>query len=230
MTSNYQEIKDRVSEIAQKSGRNLNEITLVSVSKGHSQEKISGVYQQGCRNFGESRVQEALEKIPFAPSDIRWHFIGSLQKNKVNKIIGKFNLLHSVDSLELAKKISESSLEKGFITPILLQVNTSGETSKHGQSGNDWLHDFEALLNLPAISLEGLMTIAPYVDDEKTIRNCFANLRKWKDVFASIAGNRCSLHHLSMGMSHDYQIAIEEGATILRIGTAIFGKRSNVFE
>lgn len=225
--SNYLEIKDKVAEIAQQNGRNLSEITLVAVSKGHSQDKITNVYQNGCRDFGESRVQEVLGKIPFAPSDINWHFIGTLQKNKVKKIIGKFKLLHSLDSLALAKEISQRSQEKGLITPVLIQVNTSGEISKHGLSGEDWLHDFEALLNLSAISIKGLMTIAPYVDDEKIIRNCFANLRKWRDVFASKVGNLCSLQHLSMGMTHDYKIAIEEGATILRIGTAIFGKDKN---
>ncbi|HEY4832936.1 MAG TPA: YggS family pyridoxal phosphate-dependent enzyme [Waddliaceae bacterium] len=222
----YLEIKEKIAEIARQNGREANEITLVAVSKGHSQEKITSVYQKGCHDFGENRVQEALRKIPSVPSDIHWHFIGTLQRNKVNKIIGKFKLIHSIDSFELAQKISQSSLEKGLITPMLLQVNTSGETSKHGLRGDSWLHYFEELLKLPAISIEGLMTIAPYVENKKIIRSCFSDLRKWRDAFASIAGRRCSLHHLSMGMSYDYRIAIEEGATILRIGAAIFqGKR-----
>jgi pyridoxal phosphate enzyme (YggS family) len=224
--NHYLEVKDKIIQIARQNGRKPSEITLIAVSKGHSQEKISSVYKKGCRDFGESRTQEALEKIPSLPLDVHWHFIGPLQKNKVNKIVGKFTLIHSVDSLELAQKISKSSLEKGLVTPVLLQVNISGESKKHGLNGESWLDNFEVLQSLSGISLEGLMTIAPFVQDEKIIRHCFSGLRKWRDIFAAITGKPYQLSQLSMGMSHDYKIAIEEGATILRIGTAIFESKT----
>lgn len=216
----YLEIKEAVAQAARQNGRDPQEIILLAVSKGCSLEEILSTHKEGCRDFGESRVQEALLKIPAAPQGIRWHLIGSLQKNKVNKAIGKFALIHSVDSLELAEKISNASLE-GPKTAILLQVNTSGEPSKHGLSGEEWLKGLERVLQLPGISVEGLMTIAPFVEDEKIIRECFASLRKWQGIFSRY----CPMRHLSMGMSHDWRIAVEEGATILRIGTTIFGEK-----
>lgn len=211
---NYSHILDEISETAMACGRAPKEITLIAVSKGYPWDVVEPAYASGCRDFGESRLQEALPKIDLAPADIRWHLIGTLQKNKVAKAIGIFSLIHSVDTPELATKISQCSEERGVITPILLQVNTSGETTKHGLSQEQWQPHLEALFQLPSIRIEGLMTMAPFVEDEKAIRNCFALLRKMRD--------KLNLQHLSMGMSHDYRIAIEEGATLLRIGTAIF--------
>jgi pyridoxal phosphate enzyme (YggS family) len=217
---NYTSIEHHVSEIAKKCHRDPNEITIVTIAKTKPVKEILEAYEEGCRDFGESRVQEALEKIPNAPSDIRWHFVGTLQKNKVRKAMGQFCLIHSVDSYELAKKISECSLEAP--TSILLEVNTSGEETKHGFSEEDCLRVFDSLQELKGIRIEGLMTMAPFVEDETQIRACFRKLRQLRD--------RLSLKHLSMGMSHDFPIAIEEGATLLRIGTAIFEKYNKTLE
>ena len=172
------------------------------------------LYESGCRNFAESRVDAALEKIQQLPTDINWHLIGTLQKNKVRKIIGKFKLIHSVDSPELAKKISDCSLEAGLKTSILLQANTSGEASKHGLNADEWLKRYQEVEGLQGVKVEGLMTMAPLVEDEKIVRNCFYALKK--------LGEKLKTYHLSMGMSQDYPLAIAEGATLLRIGSALF--------
>lgn len=197
---------DILNKIAS-TGRN---IKLVVASKNQPLSKILEVYKSGCRDFGENRIQEVLKKIHDGPPDINWHFIGTLQKNKVHQAIGKFALIHSVDSFELAKKISEANQT----TPILLQVNTSGESSKHGLSIEAWRPHLEALFSLPHLQIQGLMTMAPHTDDKTLIRQTFRSLRRF--------GEELHLPHLSMGMSHDYEIALEEGATILRIGSAIF--------
>lgn len=222
IADNYHRISDQINNIAQKCGRNPAEITLVAVSKGIEWEKVLPAYEVGCRNFGENRIQEALPKMLQAPSDVRWHMIGTLQKNKVRKTIGKFVLIHSVDTPEIAQKISECSIELGFQTAILLEVNTSGESSKHASSAEVWERAFESLLEMPGIRIEGLMTMAPLVENTKLISRCFADLRLFRDKLAKRAGNRATLQHLSMGMSRDYLLAIAEGATLVRIGTAIF--------
>ena len=219
----YLRLLEDIAQIAQRAGRDANSITLVAVSKGYPWTRFQPAYEAGCRDFGESRLQEALPKIAEAPSDIRWHLIGSLQKNKVRKAIGPFTLIHSVDTFEIAEKISQCSQEAHTVTPLLLQVNTSGEATKHGLSEEVWERSLEAILALPAIRIEGLMTMAPLVDDEKVIRQCFANLRKLRDKWAAQLPQQ-SFYHLSMGMSHDYPIAIEEGATLLRIGTALLSE------
>lgn len=184
-------------------------VKIVAVSKGCSLEQILALYEVGCRDFGESRVQEALLKIEKAPKDIRWHFIGKLQKNKVRKVIGKFFLIHSVDSFDLAEKISQVSQEMNVVTSILFEVNTSGEPSKSGFKPEE-----VRLINLSGISLKGLMTMAPLTDNIHIIRKTFSDLRLLRD--------KLGLKELSMGMSSDYWIAIEEGATMLRLGSCIF--------
>lgn len=210
----YQVIKDRVAEIALKCGRDPKEISIVAVSKGHPWEHAQLAYDQGCRYFAENRIQEALPKISEAPKDIHWHLIGSLQKNKVAKAIENFELIHSVDSLSLAEEISRQSLQKNTTTRILIQVNTSGEPTKHGLSETDLLSSFPQFQALPGISIAGLMTIGPLSDNEKNVRQCFARLRILRD--------RLGIKELSMGMSQDYPWAIAEGATLLRLGRAIF--------
>ncbi|MCE5319163.1 MAG: YggS family pyridoxal phosphate-dependent enzyme [Parachlamydia sp.] len=215
----YRHLLEEISETALACGRNPKEITLVAVSKGYPWDLVQPAYDAGCRVFGESRMQEALAKITAAPTDIHWHFIGTLQKNKVAKAIGAFSLLHSVDTPELALKISQCSEERGIVTPILLQVNTSGEASKQGLSEELWKPHLESIFQLPSIRIEGLMAMAPFVEEEKVIRSCFSRLRQIRDRYRL---SHLSLRHLSMGMSHDYRIAVQEGATLLRIGTAIF--------
>lgn len=221
----YLKVLSSVEQKAIACSRDPSEITVIAVSKTHPIEAILSVYQDGCRNFGENRVQEALEKKVLAPQDIQWHLIGTLQKNKVNKVVGNFALIHSVDSLDLAQKISEASERMSVITPILLQVNTSGELSKHGLNPDEWQKKMESLQRLSNIRLQGLMTMAPFTDDESVIRATFSRLRIFKETLFSQIDNKKDFKHLSMGMSHDYPIAIEEGATLLRIGTEIFGKR-----
>ncbi len=210
----YQAIKENIADIAKKCGRDPNEITLVAISKGIGWEEMQLAYANGCRDFGENRLAEAESKTAKGPSDIQWHFIGTLQKNKVRKVVERFDLIHSIDSLELAKKISHVSEEIGVPMRIFLEANTSGESSKHGATPDEWKRNYEILSKLPFLEVEGLMTMAPLVSDEQVIRQCFAELRK--------LCNELRLKHLSMGMSHDYPIAIEEGATFLRIGTKIF--------
>lgn len=189
-------------------------VQVVAVSKYRSLDQIQALYEAGCRDFGENRVNEALEKSPNLPSDIKWHFIGSLQKNKVNKVIGRFHLIHSVDTFELAEKISKASQEANLITSILLQVNTSGEISKQGLSIEEWRHLYNKTSQLEGINIKGLMTMAPLTQDEDVIRNTFRQLKQFSDEL--------KLPIVSMGMSQDYKIAIQEGATLLRIGTALF--------
>lgn len=221
---NYLRVKQRVAEIARNCGRDPNDILIVTVSKGHLWEETYSAYAAGCRHFGESRIQEALEKIPEAPQDVHWHLIGTLQSNKVSKAIGKFTLIHSIDTFELALKISQASQKAQIATSILLQVNTSGEKAKYGLSAEAWIPHLEKLVELPGIKLEGLMTIAPFVEDQDCIRQCFAKLRDARNEFQKRVEPKAVLKHLSMGMSHDYAIAIAEGATILRIGTAIYSE------
>ncbi|MCP5469801.1 MAG: YggS family pyridoxal phosphate-dependent enzyme [Chlamydiales bacterium] len=183
---------------------------LVVVSKGRSIEEIQRLYDAGERDFGENRLPEAFEKMEALPKDIRWHFIGKIQSKKVSRVVGRFYLIHSVDTPDLVEKIAA----KGQNDAILLQVNASGEGSKSGLSPSQWEEHLERLLALSGVELKGLMTMAPFTEDEECIRSCFASVhalaQKWK------------LPELSMGMSNDYEIALEEGATIVRIGTKLF--------
>lgn len=179
---------------------------LVAVTKGHELSACMPLYEAGIKTFGENRVQDALPKMESAPKDISWHFIGTLQKNKVNKVVGKFDLIHSVDSFDLAEKISKTGPQK-----ILLQVNVR---HRHGFSPEDLRECFSDLLKLPNLSIEGLMTMAPDTDDKTLIRSTFRELRLLRDELG--------LKELSMGMSQDWQIALDEGATLLRIGSKLF--------
>jgi PLP dependent protein len=220
--ANYLNICDEIRETAQACNRNLNEMTLVAVTKYVAWAEIQKLYDQGQRVFGENRIEDAIPKQVQATKDCVWHFIGNLQLNKVRKAVGKFALIHSVDSVRLAQKISNVSQELGLVTPILLQANTSGETSKHGLNAEEWKTCFDNLLMLPGIEMQGLMTMAPLTDDERIIQTCFANLRILRDELKIRAGNTCDFRHLSMGMSHDFKSAIKEGATLLRIGSALY--------
>lgn len=217
----YISLQHEVAQIAKRCGRNPGDIAVVGVTKGYAWDKIRDVYDQGCRDFGESRVQEVFKKQAEAPEDIRWHFIGTLQKNKVKDVIGKFVLIHSVDSPELAKLISNRSMHAHVVTDVLLEVNTSGELSKHGLHPEEWKNHIEEVSQLPGIRVNGLMTMAPLTDDEGRIRYCFELLRLFRDELKGVLLEH-PIHHLSMGMSQDYPIAIAEGATLLRIGTKLF--------
>ncbi|CRX39385.1 YggS family pyridoxal phosphate-dependent enzyme [Estrella lausannensis] len=218
----YWQLLASIDSIAAREGRN-DEVRLIAVSKNQPVEKLLGLYKQGCRLFGESKVQEWVSKKEALPKDIEWHFIGTLQKNKVRKVVGEVSLIHSIDSLELAKKVAEVSVEKGVTSHILLEVNTSMEGTKHGFTEEEVMETYPQMQLLEGISVDGLMTIGPNTEDEGKIRRAFKNLREIKEKLEK-AGKR--LPHLSMGMSHDFQIALEEGATLIRVGTLLFGERT----
>lgn len=219
----YLQLKERIADLAIQCSRKPSDIEIVAVSKYFTWQHVFPAYQAGCRDFGENRLQDILVKMEEAPADIRWHFIGTLQKNKVQKAVeSKFVLIHSVDSFELAQKISKCSREAGLKTAILLQINTSGEASKHGLSPKECLEQFENFMSLPSLKIEGFMTMAPLTQDDRIIHRCFADLRILRDKLEGQAGISYKLPYLSMGMSEDFPIAIQEGATHLRIGSALF--------
>ncbi|WP_052354690.1 YggS family pyridoxal phosphate-dependent enzyme [Candidatus Protochlamydia sp. R18] len=220
----YQKIQEEVISKMVSSGRDPQDVNLIVVSKNQPITAMQDVYQAGCRQFGENRVMEALAKIPEMPKDIQWHLIGTLQSNKVAKILNSsISLIHSVHSFSLAKKISEGSLQKQKITSILLQVNVSKEESKQGLTHDEWEKLLAPLQELSNLRIEGLMTIAPHTADLGYVRFCFRQLFELREKWKKQMNNPTYFKHLSMGMTNDYLIAIEEGATLLRIGSGIFG-------
>lgn len=227
LTDNLASVRRRITQAALRSGRDPESVHLVTVSKTVPVERIREAKEAGAEVFGENKVQEAVRKIEVIGSGgCRWHFIGHLQKNKVKYVVGRFDLVHSVDSLELAEKLSIESEKRGVVTPVLIQVNVSGEASKFGidpQHLEDLLRQSGAL---SGIAVKGLMTIPPYTPDEEEARKHFVNLRALRDRMRKQNVPGVSLDELSMGMSHDFEIAIEEGATWVRVGTAIFGERT----
>lgn len=220
---NFSTLFRKIEAVTQQARRKRQEISCIAVSKGRSPDEIREAYEAGCRDFGENRIPEALQKMQICPSDIRWHFLGHLQRNKVSKAIGRFVLIHSIDTPELAEKVSEMSLQKGIRTSILLEANTSQESTKSGLSPEEWDKVFLQLLDLQGIEILGLMTMAPLTEDKGLIRHTFSELRNLRDHLQQRAQTRADLSTLSMGMSQDYEIAIQEGATLLRIGSALFG-------
>ncbi len=217
-------LKNRISEAAARSGRSPAEIELVVVSKGQSIENMRELVDGGTLLFGESRLQEALSKIAMLPARVRWHCIGHLQSNKVRKALPCFELIHSVDNEELACTIDRIASEIGLFPRVLLEVNVSGEGTKYGFSPEVLKLSFEKLLRLPRLQVEGLMTMAPLSLDPETARPYFRKLRELRDELAANSG--VPLNTLSMGMSGDYEVAIEEGATLVRVGSAIFKKNA----
>jgi len=218
----------QIAEAARKSRRSPNDIELVAVSKAHPAEKVQAAADAGQSLFGESRVQEARAKIPLLPSRLRWHFIGHLQKNKIRHALPLFELFHGIDSLALAEEMQRVAAEEGIRPRILLEVNLAGEASKHGFSADGLRRDLENILSLGRLSPEGLMTIPPLAPEAEMSRSYFIRLRELRDRLETEFN--LQLPHLSMGMSGDYPIAIEEGATLVRVGTAIFGERKRLKE
>jgi PLP dependent protein len=192
----------------------IKQATLIAVSKGRTLDEIKAVYDEGVRDFGENRVTEFLEKKRTLPTDIIWHFIGSLQRNKVKKIVGEVDLIHSVDSQALAEEISREALKKGIRQSVLLQINVSREEQKHGFSPADALKEWKRLKELEGVEWKGVMTMAPLTEDQEIIRSTFRGLKK--------LATQLEVNELSMGMSQDYKIALEEGATMVRIGRSLF--------
>lgn len=217
---NLESVRERIEHAASRTGRDPREVTLVAVSKGRSLEMIHEAAQAGQRVFGENRAQELRDKIDRLAVDLEWHFIGHLQRNKVNMVIGKAALVHSVDSRRLLEAVASRAEELEIVQDILLQVNVSGEESKYGMEEESMEGMLEAALALPAVRVRGLMTIAPLEAEEKT-RPCFRRLRELRDVLARDF-SPLDLGILSMGMTQDFEVALEEGANMVRIGTAIF--------
>lgn len=194
-------------------------VTLVAVSKQRSVQDILELYELGVRDFAENRLEEAKKKIPLLPPDICWHWIGRIQTNKISKILENFQFIQSVDSFEHAKVISRLSRHP---ISLLLQANVSKEQSKAGFSAQQWIDCFEQLLQLPHLKIQGLMTMAPHTQDLDVLKRCFGSLKKLQQHLQMLAQGRVDMATLSMGMSQDYIIALQEGATMVRIGRALF--------
>lgn len=214
-----------MEEACRVSGRNPEEVSLIAVSKTKPVSMLQEAYDAGCRDFGENKVQEIMDKIDRLPSDIRWHMIGHLQTNKVKYIVGKVFLIHSVDSLHLAEAISKEAVKQNTTVNILIEVNVAKENTKYGAMAEDTVSLVEKIALLPGICVKGLMTIAPYVENPQENRQYFVNLRQLAVDIKSKNIDNVHMDILSMGMTGDYMVAIEEGATYVRVGTGIFGER-----
>ena len=223
IAANLEEIRGRLTAAAERAGRDPASVRLVAVSKTYPAEAVAAASSTGQRIFGESRVQEARDKIPACPSGLEWHFIGHLQKNKVRQALPLFPFFHSIDSAALAGAIDRIAGETGAEAQGLLEVNISGEESKHGFTPDELRSQFPALAKLPHLRIRGLMTMAPYSDDPEDARPVFRKLRELRDELQS--AHQHPLPELSMGMSGDFEPAIEEGATLVRVGSSIFGTR-----
>ena len=226
IAENLTNVKNNIKEACMKAGRDVSEVTLVAVSKMKPNKDILEAYDAGIRVFGENYVQELAEKMEELPDDIKWHMIGHLQRNKVKYIVGRVDMIHSVDSRRLAQEISERSLKLGKVTDILAQINMAGEESKFGLRPDEATDFAIAVSEMKGIRLRGLMTSAPFVEDAEKNRNIF---RSMKDLSVDIMKKNIDnvlMDTLSMGMTADYKVAIEEGATLVRVGTAVFGERN----
>ncbi len=226
LKENFEDVEQRIAEACARSGRSREEVTLIAVSKTKPEEMIREVYDLGHRDFGENKVQELTAKCQDLPEDIRWHLIGHLQTNKVKYIVGKTCLIHSVDSLKLAQTISREAMKQGCEVPVLIEVNVAGEESKFGVTPEETEPLIRQIAQLPGISVRGLMTIGPNVSNGEENRPVFRKLKELSVDIGSKNINNVTMNVLSMGMTGDYWVAIEEGATMVRVGTGIFGQRS----
>jgi pyridoxal phosphate enzyme (YggS family) len=235
--SNLARLNERISDSAARTGRKREEITLVAVTKTFPAERIAEAWEAGLRDFGENRVQEAEPKIEWSRENgpnLNWHMVGHLQRNKTKKAIQLFDVIESVDTLRLAQEISRRALAASENVPVLLEVNVSGETSKYGfplneeddKQLNHFLEEVQEIVALPNLDPQGLMTVAPFGAREEELRACFRRVRVLLGILRGQFTNQ-QWQHLSMGMTDDFEIAIEEGATIIRVGRAIFGSRQD---
>lgn len=222
---NLEEVERRICAACTRTGRDRSEITLIAVSKTKPVEMLQDAYNTGIREFGENKVQELTRKYEELPKDIHWHLIGHLQRNKVKYIIDKAWLIHSVDSLRLAEEISREAVKKKVTARILVQINIAGEDSKFGLAPDGCEKVIYDIAALPGISICGLMTVAPFVDNPQDNRIHFRKLKKLAVDIDSKNIDNIHMDILSMGMTGDYEVAIEEGATMIRVGTGIFGER-----
>jgi len=224
IADNLERVREEIARAAAKSGRTTDDVELVAITKTHPADKVREAIETGQTLFGESRVQEARVKIPELPSSLRWHFVGHLQKNKIRHALPLFEMIHSVDSLGLAQEMNRIAEEEGMHPRVLLEVNVAGEGSKFGFTPEKLREEMESLLALPRLSILGLMTIPPIAEEAEASRKYFIALRELRDRLQS--DFHVDLAQLSMGMTQDFAVAVEEGATLVRIGTAIFGERS----
>ena len=225
--ANLTEIRQRIAAAAKAAGRGADDVTLVAVSKTFSADHVRAAYAAGQRDFGENKVQEALQKIgATADLEIRWHLIGHLQSNKAKKAAPAFAAIHAIDSVDLVRRVDAAAAETGAAPELFIQVDLAGEETKFGAPEADVPAIAQAAVECRAARLRGLMVLPPWFDDAEQARPYFRRLREWRDrlIAEGIPGDR--LRDLSMGMSHDFEVAIQEGATLVRVGTAIFGKRT----
>ncbi len=227
---NLVQTQKNMDRACQRAGRSSSEVQLIAVSKTKPVSMLQEAYAAGVRDFGENKVQELLEKYEALPKDIRWHMIGHLQRNKVKYLVDKVYLIHSVDSLRLAQEIQKEAEKKQVEVNILLEVNVAQEESKFGSGVEETLQLVREIAMLPAVHIQGLMTVAPYVEDPEENRKIFRDLRQLAvDIMRKNIDN-VNMNVLSMGMTGDYQVAVEEGATYVRVGTGIFGERNYLSE
>ncbi len=225
ISENLTVVKEKIQTACQKAGRMEADVTLIAVSKTKPISMLVEAYESGCRNFGENKVQELVDKYEVMPKDIKWHMIGHLQRNKVKYIVDKVAMIHSVDSLRLAEEISKEAQKKKVTVAVLIEVNVAEEETKFGVRMEETEQLIRDISVLPGISIQGLMTIAPYVDDAEENRQYFAKLKQLSVDISTKNIDNVNMNVLSMGMTGDYAVAIEEGATLVRVGTGIFGER-----
>ena len=226
LKDNYTNVENRISKACARAGRDRSEVTLIAVSKTKPVDMLREIYDAGARCFGENKVQEICEKYDKLPEDVSWHMIGHLQRNKVRQVIDKAALIHSVDSYRLAQEISVQAQKRGIMVPILVEVIIAQEESKFGISAGNTVQLVEEIAVLPNLRIQGLMTIAPATDDPEDNRAYFRQIKQLSvDIKNKNIDNVC-MEILSMGMTGDYEVAIEEGATMVRVGTGIFGARN----
>ncbi|MFR7762284.1 MAG: YggS family pyridoxal phosphate-dependent enzyme [Eubacterium sp.] len=223
---NIKQVEENIIKSCEKVGRDPKEVTLIAVSKTKPYTAIEEALPSGVLDYGENKVQELTEKYEILPKDIRWHMIGHLQRNKVKYLVGKVELIHSVDSLRLANQIETEFAKKNEIANILIEVNMANEESKFGITSETTEQLVREISKLEHVRIKGLMTIAPYTDNPETNREYFRNMKKLSVDITEKNIDNVSMNVLSMGMTGDYQVAIEEGATMVRVGTGIFGERN----
>jgi len=226
LIDNLHEVQNNIIKACEKAGRKQEEVTLITVSKTKPISMIEQLYEVGIRKFGENKVQELIDKYDALPKDIEWHMIGHLQRNKVKYIVDKVAMIHSVDSLRLAEEISKEAVKKQLTVNILIEVNVAKEQTKFGFAIDETEEAVRSFSRLPGLRVKGLMTSAPYVEDAEENRNCFRCLKQLCVDINSKNIDNVFMDSLSMGMTNDYIVAVEEGATLVRVGTAIFGNRN----
>lgn len=226
LKDNLREVEANIAAACAKAGRNTDDVTLIAVSKTKPVSMLEEIYAEGVRTFGENKVQELTEKYEELPKDIKWHMIGHLQRNKVKYIVDKVALIHSVDSYRLAEEINIQAKKHQVTVPVLIEVNVAGEDTKFGVRPEETLQLVEEIASLENVRIQGLMTIAPFVDDPEENRVHFRRLKQLSVDIASKNIDNVHMEILSMGMTNDYTVAVEEGATMVRVGTGIFGARN----